>query len=51
MIDKKTYKKYKKLLDMLKEEDNNLKKYRLLDKKNREKHILRSLEDKEDKYG
>jgi hypothetical protein len=51
MIDKKTYKKYKRLLDMLKEEDNKLKEQRRLNIKDRDKHILRSLEDKEDKYG
>lgn len=51
MIDKKTYKKYKRLLDILKEEDNKLKEQRRLNIKDRDKHILRSLEDKEDKYG
>ena len=51
MIDKKTYKKYKRLLDKLKNQDDKLKKYRLLAMKEREKYILRNLEDKEDKYG
>ena len=51
MIDKKTYKKYKRLLDKLKNQDDKLKEYRLLAMKDREKYILRKLEDKEDKYG
>lgn len=51
MIDKKIYKKYKRLLDTLKKEDDKLKEYRLLAMKDREKYILRKLEDKEDKYG
>lgn len=51
MIDKKIYKKYKRLLDTLKKEDDKLKEYRLLNMKDREKYILRNLEDKEDKYG
>ena len=51
MIDKKTYKKYKRLLDKLKNQDDKLKEYRLLAMKDREKYILRNLEDKEDKYG
>ena len=51
MIDKKIYKKYKRLLDILKKEDDKLKEHRLLNMKDREKYILRDLEDKEDKYG
>lgn len=51
MIDKKIYKKYKRLLDQLKNQDDKLKEYRLLAMKDREKYILRKLEDKEDKYG
>tara|TARA_B100001939_G_scaffold320176_1_gene308838 strand:- start:690 stop:878 length:189 start_codon:yes stop_codon:yes gene_type:complete len=51
MIDKKIYKKYKRLLDKLKNQDDKLKEYRLLAMKDREKYILRNLEDKEDKYG
>lgn len=51
MIDKKIYKKYKRLLDKLKNQDDKLKEYRLLAMKDREKYILRKLEDKEDKYG
>ena len=50
MVNKKIYKKYKRLLDMLKEEDKALKNRRLLNMKAREKYILRSLEDKKDKY-
>ena len=51
MIDKKIYKKYKRLLDILKKEDDKLKEHRLLNIKDRDKYILRNLEDKEDKYG
>ena len=51
MIDKKKYKQYKRLLDILKKEDDKLKELRLLNMKDREKYILRDLEDKEDKYG
>ena len=51
MIDKKIYKLYKRLLDILKKEDDKLKELRLLNMKDREKYILRDLEDKEDKYG
>ena len=51
MMDKKTYKKYKRLLDILKKEDDKLKEQRRLNIKDRDKYILRSLEDKEDKYG
>lgn len=51
MIDKKIYKKYKRLLEKLKNQDDKLKEYRLLAMKDREKYILRNLEDKEDKYG
>ena len=51
MIDKKIYKQYKRLLDILKKEDAKLKELRLLNMKDREKYILRDLEDKEDKYG
>jgi len=50
MIDKKIYKKYKRLLDMLKKEDKALKERRSLNIKEREKYILRDLEDKKDKY-
>ena len=50
MIDKKIYKKYKRLLDMLKKEEKALEDRRLLNMKEREKYILRSLEDKKDKY-
>ena len=48
MIDKKTYKKYKNLLDMLKKEDDKLKELREINQKDRENLILRSLEDKKD---
>ena len=51
MIDKKIYKKYKRLLDILKKEDDKLKEQRTLNIKDRDKYILRNLEDKEDKYG
>lgn len=51
MINKKIAKKYKRLLILLKKEDDKLKEVRLLNEENREKSILRSLEDKEDKYG
>ena len=51
MIDKKIYKQYKRLLDILKKEDDKLKELRLLNMKDREKYILIDLEDKEDKYG
>ena len=51
MIDKKIYKKYKRLLDILKKEDDKLKEQRTLNIKDRDKYILRDLEDKEDKYG
>ena len=50
MINKKIYKKYKRLLDMLKKENDALEDRRLLNMKEREKYILRSLEDKKDKY-
>mgnify|MGYP003108742428 FL=1 len=50
MIDKKIYKKYKRLLDMLKKENDAIEDRRLLNIKEREKYILRSLEDKKDKY-
>ena len=50
MVNKKIYKKYKRLLDMLKEEDKALEDRRLLNMKEREIYILRSLEDKKDKY-
>ena len=48
MIDKKTYKKYKKLLDMLKKEDDKLKELREINQKDRENYILRSCEEKKD---
>ena len=51
MIDKKIYKKYKRLLNILKKEDDKLKEQRTLNIKDRDKYILRDLEDKEDKYG
>jgi len=51
MIDKKTYKKYKRLLDMLKKEDDKLKELRKINHKNQENYILRKLEDREDKDG
>ena len=50
MINKKIYKKYKRLLDMLKKEDKALEERRSLNIKEREKYILRDLEDKKDKY-
>ena len=50
MINKKIYKKYKRLLDMLKKENDALEDSRILNRKEREKYILRSLEDKKDKY-
>mgnify|MGYP003115945715 CR=1 FL=1 len=51
MIDKKIYKRYRRLLDILKKEDDKLKEQRTLNIKDRDKYILRSLEDKEDNYG
>jgi|TARA_R100000231_G_scaffold82090_1_gene62812 formamidopyrimidine-DNA glycosylase len=50
MINKKIYKKYKRLLDMLKKENDALEDRRIHNMKEREKYILRSLEDKKDKY-
>ena len=49
MLDKKTAERYKDLLKMLKEEDNNIKERVRQINKIRENTILRSLEDKEDK--
>jgi hypothetical protein len=49
MIDKKTAERYKDLLKMLKEEDNNIKELARRNNKIRENTILRRLEDKEDK--
>ena len=49
MIDKKTAERYKDLLKMLKEEDNNIKERVRQTNKIRENTILRSLEDREDK--
>lgn len=48
MIDKKTAERYKDLLKMLKEEDNNIKERVRQTNKIRENTILRSLEDKKD---
>jgi len=48
MIDKKTAERYKDLLKMLKEEDNNIKERVRQTNKRRENLILRSLEDKKD---
>ena len=50
MVNKKIYKKYKRLLDMLKKENDALEDRRILNMKEIEKYILRSLEDKKDKY-
>ena len=50
MVNKKIYKKYKRLLAMLKKENDALEDRRILNMKEREKYILRSLEDKKDKY-
>ena len=50
MIDKKIYKRYRRLLDILKKEDDKLKEQRTLNIKDRDKYILRSLEDKEDRW-
>jgi len=49
MIDKKTAERYKDLLKILKEEDNNIKERVRQTNKKRENSILRSLEDREDK--
>ena len=49
MLDKKTAERYKDLLKMLKEEDNNIKELARRNNKIRENTILRRLEDKEDK--
>jgi ActR/RegA family two-component response regulator len=49
MIDKKTAKRFERLLKMLKEEDNNIKERARQTNKIRENTILRSLEDREDK--
>ena len=48
MIDKKIAKRYKDLLKVLNEENNNLKKRAKRNNKIRENLILRSLEDKKD---
>jgi len=48
MIDKKTAERYKDLLKMLKEENNNIKELAKRNNKRRENLILRSLEDKKD---
>ena len=48
MIDKKTAERYKDLLKMLKEEDNNIKERVRQTNKIRENTILRKLEDKDD---
>jgi hypothetical protein len=48
MIDKKIAERYKDLLKMLKEEDNNIKERVRQTNKIRENLILRSLEDKKD---
>jgi len=48
VIDKKTAERYKDLLKMLKEEDNNIKERVKQTNKKRENSILRSLEDKKD---
>ena len=49
MIDKKIAKRYKDLLKVLNEENNNLKERAKRNNKIRENLILRSLEDREDK--
>ena len=49
MIDKKTAKRFERLLKILKEEDNNIKERVRQTNKIRENLILRSLEDREDK--
>lgn len=49
MINKKIAKKYKDLLKVLNEENNNLKERAKRNNKIRENLILRSLEDREDK--
>ena len=49
MLDKKTAERYKDLLKILKEEDNNIKERVRQTNKKRENSILRSLEDREDK--
>ena len=48
MIDKKTAKRFERLLKILKEEDNNIKERTKRNNKVRENLILRSLEDKKD---
>jgi|TARA_B100001939_G_scaffold135062_1_gene117253 hypothetical protein len=48
MIDKKIAKRYKDLLKVLNEENNNLKERAKRNNKIRENLILRSLEDKKD---
>jgi len=48
MIDKKIAKRYKDLLKVLNEENNNLKERAKSNNKIRENLILRSLEDKKD---
>jgi len=48
MIDKKTAKKYKRLLILLKKEDDKLKELREINQKDRENYILRSCEEKKD---
>jgi hypothetical protein len=48
MIDKKTAKRFERLLKILKEEDNNIKERVKCTNKKRENLILRSLEDKKD---
>jgi hypothetical protein len=48
MIDKKTAKRFERLLKILKEEDNNIKERAKRNNKVRENLILRSLEDKKD---
>ena len=49
MIDKQIAKRYKDLLKILNQENNNLKERAKRNNKIRENLILRSLEDKEDK--
>ena len=49
MIDKEIAKRYKDLLKVLNEENNNLKKRAKRNNKIRENLILRKLEDREDK--
>jgi hypothetical protein len=51
MIDKKIYKRYKRLLDSLKKENDKLKEYKIVNIEDRENYILRKLEDREDKDG